>query len=269
MNSQKRGAAMIEMTNEEYHAHPALSSSDIKAVASKSLAHWKGAVRKESIAFDLGTAVHAMLLEPEKDLVVCGPETRRGKAWSDLYEDCKAQGKLLLTEADYDQATAMSEACMKNFAANHFLTHSELIAEASFFAEDPEIGLELKTRPDGLLKDHGIVIDIKTCQDASPRGFEKAVRQFGYDIQAAFYLHVLNLCKIPAKQMIFICIEKDAPYVTACHELSEMYLRHAHNRMMSTMLDIRDAMETDEYITNWPDVNVIHLPSWMESSDAF
>jgi hypothetical protein len=260
---------MIEISNEEYHAHHALSSSDIKAVASKSLAHWKGAVRKESVAFDLGTAVHALLLEPEKDLVVRGPETRRGKAWSDLYAECNEQGKVLLTEADYDQAQEMADACLKNHAAHHFLTHSELIAEASFFAEDADTGLELKTRPDGLLLDHGIVIDIKTCQDASPRGFEKAVRQFGYDLQAAFYLHVLRQCKIPAKQMIFICIEKDKPHVTACHELSEMYVQHAHNRMMDTLFTIRDAKENDEYPTLWPDINTIHLPSWMESSDAF
>lgn len=30
-----------DLTNEEYHAHPAISSSDVKAAA-KSLAHWKG-----------------------------------------------------------------------------------------------------------------------------------------------------------------------------------------------------------------------------------
>jgi hypothetical protein len=58
---------MIEMTNEEYHAHHAISSSDVKMVHGKSLAHWQGAERKEKAAWDLGTAVHAMLLEPEKE----------------------------------------------------------------------------------------------------------------------------------------------------------------------------------------------------------
>lgn len=260
---------MIEISNEEYHAHPALSSSDVKAVASKSLAHWKGQVRKETTAFDLGTAVHALLLEPELDLVVRGPETRRGKAWSEAYAEAKEQGRVLLTEADYDLATTMADACLKNWTANHFLTHGDLLAEKSFFATDPDLDLELKTRPDGLLAEHGIVIDIKTCQDASPEGFAKAVRNFGYDIQAAFYLHVLRLCKIPAKQMIFICIEKDAPHVTACHELSEMYIRHAHNRMMDTLHNIKMAMDTDEFVTLWPDINTIHLPSWMESDAAF
>ena len=37
------------------------------------------------------------------------------------------------------------------------------------------------------------MFDIKTCQDASPTGFAKAVRDYGYDIQAAFYKHVMHL----------------------------------------------------------------------------
>jgi hypothetical protein len=44
---------MIDMTNEEYHAHHAISSSDVKMVHGKSLAHWQGAERKEKAAWDL------------------------------------------------------------------------------------------------------------------------------------------------------------------------------------------------------------------------
>jgi hypothetical protein len=70
----------------EYHdkeIHPHISSSDVKTVLSKSLLHWMGQERKESIAFDIGKAVHALILEPEKDLVVRGPEDRRGSKWKD------------------------------------------------------------------------------------------------------------------------------------------------------------------------------------------
>ena len=72
-----------DMTNEAYHAHPAISSSDVKTVFNKSLAHWQLSQRRESAAFDLGSAVHALVLEPEKDLVRCGPADRRGTAWKD------------------------------------------------------------------------------------------------------------------------------------------------------------------------------------------
>ena len=125
-----------DMSNEEYHAHHAFGSTAVKTAANKSIAHLFGAERKESHAFALGSAVHAMLLEPEKDLIVRGPETRRGKAWSDLKDECDAAGKILLTEADYTLANNMADACLQNRMANHLLTNPDMLAEASFFATD-------------------------------------------------------------------------------------------------------------------------------------
>ena len=43
-----------DLSNKEYHEHPSYSSSDVKAVATSTIYHWKNAVRKESAAFDLG-----------------------------------------------------------------------------------------------------------------------------------------------------------------------------------------------------------------------
>ena len=100
---------MIEMTNEEYHAHHAISSSDVKMVHGKSLAHWQGAGRKEKAAWDLGTAVHAMLLEPEKNLVRCGPETRRGNEWKVMQELAEADGAAVMAPATTLQD--LGEAC--------------------------------------------------------------------------------------------------------------------------------------------------------------
>ena len=258
-----------DMSNEQYHETPAIGSSAIKEVANKSLQHWRGRVRKDSPTFALGSAVHAELLEPEKDLLVCGPETRRGKPWSEGKAEADAEGKIFLTEADYTLAKEMSEACLKNRMANHLLTNDDLLAEASFFATDPDIDIALKTRPDGLIRGSGLVLDIKTCQDASPRGFEKAVRAFGYDLQCATYMHILKLCGVRVDNFIFICIEKDKPHVTACYELSEMYLRHAHNRMIDTLIKIKSAEDTGHYGTDWPDLGTVHLPAWLDSEQSF
>ena len=54
------------MSNAEYHATDAISSSDVKMVYGKSLAHWKAKVYKSSTVFDVGTAVHSMVLEDGK-----------------------------------------------------------------------------------------------------------------------------------------------------------------------------------------------------------
>ena len=79
-----------KLSNSEYHAKKDyISSSDVKMVHSKSLAHWKAKTYSSSPVFDMGTAVHAMVLEDGKG-IIRGPETRRGKAWTEAYEEAQA-----------------------------------------------------------------------------------------------------------------------------------------------------------------------------------
>ena len=77
----------FDMTNEEYHLDPALSASGTKTIAMHDLATFKYAERKESTAFDVGTATHTFVLQPElSGEVWCGPETRRGLEWRGAFE---------------------------------------------------------------------------------------------------------------------------------------------------------------------------------------
>jgi hypothetical protein len=257
-----------DLTNEEYHADKsALSSTDIKTVYKQSLFHWKNMQRRGSTAFDQGTAVHAMLLEPEKDLVIKGPKDRRGNAWKDAYAKAEANGQVLLPEGEYYEVEAMAQAAMFTPHVANLLSAPDMVAEASFFVTCPQTGLRLKCRPDGFIEQAGIAFDIKTTQDASPRGFGKAVNSFGYDIQAAFYMYVLRLAGILSlDKFLFVAIEKNAPYCVQVHELSELYLASAHNRMMATLHQIAHAEKTQQFGTGWPLVNEIAMPDWLSDS---
>ncbi|MBW8380885.1 PD-(D/E)XK nuclease-like domain-containing protein, partial [Salmonella enterica] len=66
-------------------------------------------------------------------------------------------------------------------------------SEVSMFAECPETGLMLKCRFDRLSDTLAYPLDVKSCRDASERGFSNAFGQYKYHIQAAFYLYVLKL----------------------------------------------------------------------------
>ena len=73
------------MSNQEYHMRDDISSSAVKAVFKKSLAHWKGEKRNSNNpAFALGSAVHANLLEKERGLVVKGTKTKSSVAYKIL-----------------------------------------------------------------------------------------------------------------------------------------------------------------------------------------
>ncbi len=256
-----------KMSNKEYHNHPAYSSSDVKEVASSTLAHWKNKVRKESSSFDLGSSVHSMLLEPELNLVVEGTETRRGKDWTAMKEAADFAGKILLPRKEYQLAEQMAQAALFTPHVAELIGDKHAIKEASYFVKEPVLDMDLKCRPDGLLPHKNMMFDIKTCQDASPRGFSKAVRDYCYDIQASYYKHCMELEGFTIDRFLFICIEKQNPFIVQAHELSGEYLDHAKKRMMDTLKIIKEADMTGDYTTGWPEVNTIALPSWMVKTD--
>jgi hypothetical protein len=100
-------------------------------VASKSLAHWKAKVYKASPAFALGSAVHALVLEPEKSLVLRGPEDRRGNKWKEAQLAADLDGKILLTEADFDLAEKIAEETRAHPVVARYLIDKTFIAEAT------------------------------------------------------------------------------------------------------------------------------------------
>jgi exodeoxyribonuclease VIII len=252
----------LDLTNEAYHARPEISSSDVKLVAAKSLLHWKNKVYKSSAAFDLGTAVHALCLEPEKDLIMRGPEDRRGNKWKDAKLAADLDGKLLLTEDDYDLAQRMSDSVRSHPAGKMWLEAKDMLAEGSFFAEDEQTGVEIKCRPDGYVASMGLIFDIKTTQDASPNGFPRDLRKYGYDLQAAFYRRVMRQHGAGSLEFYFLCVEKEAPYAVCAHTLSDEYILQADAKVTQVLHEIANAEASNDYQTGWPLCNVIDLPRW-------
>ncbi len=254
-----------KLTNAEYHAKKDyISSSDVKLVHSKSLAHWKTKVYKSSVAFDLGTCTHSMVLEDGAGMIR-GPETRRGKAWSELHEKTQAEGKTLLTCGDYDLAQEMAHSVLFHPAGQR-MAGPTTVNEASFFTTDPVSGLQLKCRPDSYWDAKGVIYDLKTCQDASPRGVAKDMHTYNYAIQAAFYIYCLNLAGYEANQFVFVNVEKAAPYAVSTNILSPEYLEWGTQQMHLTLDKIAKANQSQKWDTGWSDItNVIDLPRWLQA----
>jgi hypothetical protein len=91
-----------------------------------------------------------------------------------------------------------------------------------------------KVRPDYL--NHGAfisyVIDLKSCKDSSPRGFERAVWQYGYHISAAFYMDVLNACGVPVEEFFLIAVQNQGGYTTEIYKLSDKMLKAGRDEYM-------------------------------------
>ena len=252
-----------DMTSEEYHAHHAVSSSDAKAVLMSSVWHWKNAVRTETAAMALGTAVHDLSLEGGMN-TIRGPESRRGNEWKEAESNANAQGALLLPAKEYDLAQDIAAALLADPACAKQLQCDDGKKEYSLFATCPQTGLELRCRPD-LYNPHDYVMsDVKTTTDASPVGFVRsAIYKFRYDAQAAFYKYVAELCGWKVTHFAFLAVENKAPHAAHMHVMGMDAMEQGHKDMMRALELIAAAKEKNDYSLDWGRFTMVHPPSWM------
>lgn len=252
---------LLEESNEKYHSKDGISSTAVKTVYKSTVAHWKGQKRKNSAAFNMGSAVHANLLQPADNLVVKGPKTKKSKAFVEM-EEGLGPDQILLTEVEFNVANCITKGVMDNPAAKKILEHPDRLNEASIYAKCPRTGLMIKCKPDTF--SDGIIWDVKTTQTASPSGFAREVQAWNYDLQGSFYLYVCSLLpEIEAKQFGFIAVEKAAPYVSHLHIIGPELMASATERMYRTLDIIAAAEHNQDFGTGWGECSTLELPKWL------
>ena len=257
-----------DLSNAEYHATDAVSSSDVKKVLMESVWHWHHATYKSSPAMDFGTAVHDIRLEDGKN-IVCGPATRRGNAWKDAEELAKKEGKLLLTEGDYNDAYECSKALLEDPVCAKQLNAEEGMKEHSIFVTCPVTKLKLKARPDIYNPKDKVMSDLKCTVDPSPAGFLRQIYKFRYDAQAFFYSYVAMLAKLEVRHFCFLAVSNKPPYKAHMHNMSMEAMKLAENDVMRALKQIAEAKKTNTYETGWDRFTMIHPPKWMEERHDF
>lgn len=219
------------MTDEEYHSDPipggSLSSSFARRltehVPAKAFAAHYG--RKPTASMNLGKAAHLHALGAGPELVVWQHDgrTKAGKEErAERAADIAAERIVAVTETERDQVAGMVAALRADPEVAAILKSGT--PEVSTFWQ--EHGVWCRGRFD-LLGDVGD--DYKTTDDASARGFERAMSTYGYHQQADFYLRGLRVLGHPAgdRPMRFICQEKTAPYLVQVHSCDELAMEIA------------------------------------------
>jgi hypothetical protein len=231
MKNKLASGLYLNLPSDEYHSDDALGSSSLKTLATKTPAHLKGMVRKESAAFDIGTAFHTLVLEPSKEsTIICGGDDRRGNKWKDAKADADFNGNVILTTDEYDKVFRMRDALMANEDAVNLLT-GKTVAEASLFANDKQTNIRCKIRPDLFNYDLNCMVDLKTAITASPEGFARAVADYGYHVQQAYYQRIWNghFTDKQSDDFFFVVIEKEPPFLSAVYHLDKMTIMEGHN----------------------------------------
>lgn len=259
-----------EMSNADYHAHKAISKSDLDA-ARKSGKHLYdklyGPPRESTAAFDMGTVVHASALPGEDagEIAVRMPEgmkktTKEGKAFV-----AEHQGKIILNSSDAYAIDQMMLSLREHpFSAS--LVNGELKgkAEQSFFCTDTETGLELKARPDFILDDCSLILDLKTTADASPKGFQSSIARYRYFVQASHYLDCIEAATGTRPQaFLFVVVEKTRPFSTAVYMADQPMIDLGKQHAREDLNNIAQWIADDNFPGYSERVEEISLPKWM------
>ena len=213
--------------HESYLSYSAISNFK---ESPKSFIDYKLKTKEPTDAMVFGTLVHCLILEPdlfeqryfviddaEQIAIIGGAKPRATNAYKEWFkvESSKAEGRIIVEPADYTAAKIMAMTVRTNRAAAMQL---KKVTE-----KEKSIEWELKNfKFRGIIDGDGeIVIDLKTCADASPRKFQRSIVEMDYHIQAALYLKGLG----EVKPYYIIAVDKSGG--VSVHLLSETLIEHA------------------------------------------
>lgn len=182
-----------ELNNEQYHNSPGVSNSGLTDISKcPAVYQWrKNAPQHEDKlnALNMGTALHTGLLEPHlfKEQFAIEPvldrRTKEGKAKAKEFSE-ENKGKIVISAADGDKLMLMIESAMAHPAARYLL-EDEGPRESSIFWIDEETGELCRIRPDKMIDNKPIIVDVKKTADINR--FSKSIEDFRYHVQAGMY----------------------------------------------------------------------------------
>ena len=230
-----------------------------------------------------GTLFHCNLLQPEKldEQIARGPDCEKRfnadkEKWEFFYQANKdkimldARGAITTRDLDgkwkTDHSLTLDVSDTMKFAINSNKIAMRALetggSELSLYSKDDDTGLLKRCRIDRIPEGGNAIVDVKTTLDASPKGFAKSVANFGYHIQAAYYLDICNEQGLEKECFVFVAIEKEPPYGVGIYQLSKEALEHGRRQYNAYLEILAKCLEKDEW-PGYPErFTIIELPSW-------
>lgn len=272
------GAGVHHIGSAEYHRdpcpEPSLSSTLAKKMLQQSPLHaWTDSPRlnpagepTDTKTFDIGRAAHRAVLGAGGDYVAIPVEllasngaasTKAAKEW---ISDVREAGKTPLKADEIAQIETMAEKArekMRRLGEDLDPARSEMAAIAQIDGVWCRAMLDnvplLAARP---------IYDFKTCESAHPLAVQRAILNYGYDIQAEHYRQVWLAATGEDRVFRFLFQEKSAPFETCVVELGYDTLFMARKKIARAREMWRVCLDRGQ----WPGypigVQRIDLPEW-------
>lgn len=228
--------------------------------------------------FDLGKAAHQVVLgDSENHLVVVEASrlSNGSTAWNTNAQkkqvaNARAAGLTPIKPETWAQVQAMAAAINFNPTAAGLLHSASGRPEQTLVWRDELTGVWCRARVDWYRtkrKSHRLlVVDFKTTgseEGAAPDVFAKSAANFGYFVQAAFYLAGVQALGIDDQPAFLLVVQEvKPPYLVNVVELDETSLTLGRNFMRGALNLYAECRRTGQWPGFGPEVDLVSLPAW-------
>jgi hypothetical protein len=271
---------MIEgETNGFYHSTGAVSASKIRDFIKSKYLFYRKHIAKDvesptTEAMSFGSSCHEFILEPEKF-----KETHaflppgfdgRTKEGKELKAAMEASGKTILAQKDLDALVMLRTAVFANPTAALLLTNGkpeiswrinaglfDMQSRTDWFVESANSEQVAALNKSGVEIKSGqpIIVDLKTTAEIDAwfrPNYGSAIFQYGYHLQLAIYLAVINkIRKEQGKEIVrcflFVVVEKQAPHDCAVIALDERSFGLAQTQLKYYLAEIGKCYESRKW----------------------
>jgi hypothetical protein len=220
------------MPDDVYHADPVAGGSLSSTGARKLLPPscpalfrwWADHGQPPQRAFDFGHAAHRLVLGIGPEIVAVDYDDWRTKDARERRDAAYAAGQVPLLAPEYTVVEEMAAALRAHPIAGALFTAPGDPEQSMFWTDGdrPNTLIWRRARVDWFPRWSGsgrlIVPDYKTCRSAEPAACAKAMADYGYYMQAAWYLDAVRVLGLADEAaFVFVFQQKDPPYlITVC-----------------------------------------------------
>lgn len=237
-----------------------ISKSGLDLINRSPLHYWEKMNAKEekkTPALIIGSALHTRILEPHEygKRYITSPmfdrRTKEGKANWEAFVAARPNHEIISHQDDI-MIEKMYDSVMRHEKASLILSKMTQI-EQVFTHED------MKCKPDALTS-LNIVLDIKTTEDASPYAFGRSAAKYRYDVQAAFYIDILQALGHTIEGFVFIAVEKTPPYAVAVYVIEDEDIARGREKYLENLKTWRECKASNTW--KGYDMGKLMLPNY-------
>lgn len=278
------GVAFKNISNDDYHNGPGISSSDIKELLSSNPGKWlegKKNPKDPTPALILGNAIHCRVLEPDEfPKRYCnisevpmpgGRNTKDGKdewkayceqfkwdremtpaEWSRAWRAWKHPyfHKIGLTEEELETCAKIAESIQNHPMVSQLFAHGH--SEMSLYWIDEQTDILCKCRPDRLNDKFPCIPDLKSTLDASLDSFEGDITLYGYNLSAWWYLWgSKKVMGVDYGDFVYVPAEKNAPWQVTYYLADQGSLEQAEGLCRAGLLIYRRYLDQKKQGNEW------------------